>query len=323
MVNFTKKSLLFDNDITSFDVILGDNLRYDFNYYIDKGFYWSVGLSSTYSSFEKGVSARLVEQVTDVDLATLSRVTLDYQDLTNKLYFRTLFAKDFSLDLGVKHQFLDVETETVEDDDIDQPGFVFEKSHFAGAFGQIKYDSLDNKFFPSSGIYFDGDFDLYLYSSDFNQDFTEFSIANTEFFYAQRIAPSLTGRIGLEGGFKIGGTDTNSLDFFLGGFGNKKVNNIVPFYGYDFLSITGDGYVKADFALDYEVFKKNHLSLAANFANAGLNIFTSEKFLPPPEYSGYAIGYGLETILGPIELKYSFSPEIDVGEWFVRVGFSF
>jgi NTE family protein len=28
-----------------------------------------------------------------------------------------------------------------------------------------------------------------------------------------------------------------------------------------------------------------------------------------PKYSGYAVGYGLETIIGPIEMKYSWSPE--------------
>jgi NTE family protein len=28
-----------------------------------------------------------------------------------------------------------------------------------------------------------------------------------------------------------------------------------------------------------------------------------------PKYSGYAMGYGLETIIGPIEIKHTWSPE--------------
>ena len=43
LLNVTRKQFLTNNDIASLDVIVGDNLRYNFNYYIDKGFYWSLG----------------------------------------------------------------------------------------------------------------------------------------------------------------------------------------------------------------------------------------------------------------------------------------
>ncbi|MFT5892816.1 MAG: NTE family protein [Dokdonia sp.] len=322
LINYTRKRVLFDNDIATFDLIVGDNIRYAFNYYIDKGYYWSVGLRSTYNSFDKGVSARLVEEVSNVDLPALSRVTLNYQDVTNQIYLQTLFVKQFSLDLGVQHKFLDVETETVDDDD-DIPGFVFEKSHFFGAYGQLRYDSLDNKYFPKSGFYFDGDFDLTLFSSDFNNNFSEFSIANAYFLYAESIAQKWTFLTELSGGFKLGGEDVGSLDFFLGGYGNKKINNIVPFYGYDFISIAGDGYVKAGFSLDYEFIKKNHFNVGVQVANAGYNLFSSEEWLTSPDFTGYALGYGMETFLGPLELKYTYSPEVNIGEWFIAIGFQF
>ena len=323
LVNFTRKRVLFDNDIASFDFILGDNLRYEFNYYIDKGYYWSVGLRSSSDAFEKGVSTALVEQTSFLDFSNISRVNLDYQTFTNQIYLQTLFMKQFSLDIGVQHKFLDIETLTVEDDDLNQPGFIFEKSNFYGAYGQLKFDTLDDLFFPSSGFYFDGDFDLFLYSSDFNNNFSEFSIANAQFLYAQTLLPKLTLQTGLEGGFKIGGSDVRSLDFFLGGYGNSKVNNLVPFYGYDFISITGDGYVKASLLFDYEIFKNNHINIGANFANAGNDLFTSGEFLSSPSYTGYTIGYGMESILGPLELKYSYSPEIRQNEYYISIGFRF
>ncbi|MEP0263432.1 patatin-like phospholipase family protein [Dokdonia sp.] len=322
LVNYTRKRVLFDNDIATFDLIIGDNIRYAFNYYIDKGYYWSVGFRSTYNTFNKGVSARLVEEVNNVDLGGLTNVTLDYQDLTNQIYLQTLFVKQFSLDLGVQHKFLDVETETVDDDD-DIPGSVFEKSHFFGAYGQLRFDSLDNKYFPKSGFYFDGDFDLNLFSSDFNDDFTEFSIANAYFLYAEDITSKWTLLTEISGGFKVGGEDLRSLDFFLGGYGNKKINNLIPFYGYDFISAGGDGYVKAGFSIDYEFIRKNHFNIAANYANIGYDLFSSDRWLSSPDFTGYAIGYGMETIIGPLELKYTFSPEIDTGEWFIAIGFQF
>src|SRR5690606_28986700 len=41
LANITQKNLLFKNDVFSFDLILGDNTRYNLDYYIDNGFYFS------------------------------------------------------------------------------------------------------------------------------------------------------------------------------------------------------------------------------------------------------------------------------------------
>ncbi len=42
----------------------------------------------------------------------------------------------------------------------------------------------------------------------------------------------------------------------------------------------------------------------------GDDIFTTVDWISMPKYSGYAFGYGLETIIGPIEIKQSWSPEM-------------
>jgi hypothetical protein len=53
------------------------------------------------------------------------------------------------------------------------------------------------------------------------------------------------------------------------------------------------------------------------FANIGDRIFETIDWISVPEYSGYAVGYGLETAIGPIEMKYSWSPEQPKGfTWF-------
>ena len=53
LANLTKKKLLFNNDIASLDIILGDNSRYNFDYFIDKGFYISLGIKSRFNQFNK------------------------------------------------------------------------------------------------------------------------------------------------------------------------------------------------------------------------------------------------------------------------------
>ena len=71
----------------------------------------------------------------------------------------------------------------------------------------------------------------------------------------------------------------------------------------------GDSYIKGSIVADYEFYKKHHIEFTANYANIGNNIFEDDTWISKPEYSGYGLGYGYETVIGPIELKHSWSPE--------------
>lgn len=324
LINLTRKSLLFTNDVTSFDVILGDNFRYNFHYYIDKGYYWSVGLRSRYNVFHKGVDNGITNTPFTPGEVSINKVEIDYRDNTNQIYLETLFQQIFSFGVGVEHKNLKITSETFgSTGELSFTPAVFEDSNIYSTFGYLKLDSFDNKYFPRRGLYFDSNFHLYLFSSDYNKDFSQFSITRGAFGYVLPLFSNLSARISSEAGFKIGPTTNNSLDFYLGGYGNNLVNNLIPFYGYDFLSVTGDSYIKGLLELDLEIYRKNHLIASANFANAGDNLYSSGRWFSSPEFSGYALGYGLETFMGPIEVKYSYSPELKNSQWFFSLGFWF
>ena len=55
----------------------------------------------------------------------------------------------------------------------------------------------------------------------------------------------------------------------------------------------------------------------------GNNIFLNKQWFSLPQYSGYAIGYGFDSILGPIEIKHSWSPETSRHFTWFAVGFWF
>ncbi len=322
LANLTRKGLLFTNDVASLDVVVGDNFRYNFDYYIDKGIYWSIGLRSRYNTFDKVVSFDFATENAELNPDANARFELDYRDFTNQLYFETQFRQVFSFGLGGEHKLLKASSESLGVNP-GLPDNVLENSNIYSTFGYLKYDSYDNKYFPSKGVYFDGDFHLYLFSTDYNNDFSEHSIAKGKVGYAVSPFNRFTARISSETGFKIGSDDSNSLDFFLGGYGNNLINNFVPFYGYDFISLSGDSYIKSLIELDYELFRKNHIVLSANFANVENQLYSSGNWLSMPDYTGYALGYGLETIVGPLEVKYSWSPELKDSVWFFSLGFWF
>jgi NTE family protein len=323
LINYTRKSLLFPNDVVSLDFVVGDQFRYDFNYYIDKGFYWSIGLKSRYNNFDENVSFDFARENAELEDIGLNNLNIHYKDFTNQFYVETLFRQVFSFGVGAEHKFLEITSGTLNAPDAKEEDATFEKSHYLSTFGYLKYDSYDNKYFPTRGVYFNGDFHLYLFSSDFNNDFAEFSIAKGKLGYAVSPFEKFAVRIATEAGFKIGNDGINTLDFFLGGYGNNFINNFVPFYGYDFISLSGDSYIKALLEFDYELFRKNHLIASVNVANVGNKLYSTGNWLNLPDFSGYALGYGIDTFVGPLEVKYTYSPEIKTSNWFFSLGFWF
>ncbi len=324
LLNVTRKRLLTNNDIASLDLIIGDNLRYNFNYYIDKGYYWSVGFNSSYDYFDKNVGLDYISFDTNAETSLqLNKILLNYSDFTNQIYAETLFQRIFTVGIGGEHKYLRYLSETLGIDDNDLPRTVFESTNYYSSFGFVKYDTYDNSFFPNEGVYFAGDFHWYLFAHGRNNEFDQFSIAKARIGYAKSFLKNFSAHIVAEGGFKIGGNETRSLDFSLGGYGFKEINNIVPFYGYEALSLRGDTYLKSTFTLDFEFFRKNHINAAINIANIGDDLFTDGQWIDGVDYSGIAVGYGYEIFFGPIELKYSFSPETKSDEWFVNVGYRF
>lgn len=322
LINITKKRLLFKNDVASLDFILGDNVRYNLDYLIDKGFYWSVGVRSRFSTFDKSISAELLLQNSEVVSTGLNKIDVDFDDQTNQFYLETLFRKDFALSLGLEHKRLDITTETIAAD-IPNTKLVLENTNYFSAFGGLKLDTYDNKYFPKKGVYFNGDIHYYIFSSKFNENFEKFSIAKAELGYALSTTDKLSFNFKASNGFKLGDDSTQTLDFALGGYGNNLINNFIPFVGYDFLSLVGNSYIKTSAIADYEVFKKHHLTIEANWANIDTNIFKSGEWFTLPDHRGYGLGYAVETLLGPVQVKYSYSPERGQSVWFFNLGFWF
>lgn len=322
LVNLTTKRLLFNNDIASLDLILGDNVRYNFEYFIDKGFYWSIGLRSRYNQFEKGINSELLLDEVEISTTGINKLDVKLRDQTNQFYLQTLFRKDLALSIGAEHKRLNIKSETITID-AETDEFLFANTDYFSVYGNLKLDTYNNKYYPSTGVYFNADLHTYLFASKFNTDFERFSIAKANMGYAFEISDKMSLNFETGGGFKFGDNSTNTLDFALGGYGNNFINNFIPFLGYDYISLTGNSYVKAYASADYEIFHKNHITLEGNWANIGNDIFDSGAYFSLPDYRGYALGYGVETFLGPVQAKFSYSPEQAKSVWYFNIGFWF
>lgn len=321
LLNVTRKRLLQKNDITSFDLILGDNIRYNFDYYIDKGYYWSVGVNSKFNRFKKNVRFSLFPPDVVENISSVANIEIRFEDFTNQFYVQTLFRQIYSLGLGIEHKYLSFQTVTLQGAN-QNTSTIFEDTNYYSAYGSLKLDSRDNKYFPKSGVFFEGKFNFYAFSSGLNTNFEEFSIARATLGYIHSPIDNLSVSFTSEGGVKIG-DGTSTLDFFLGGYGYQPINNFIHLFGYDPISLRGDAFLKSTLRLDYRFYKKTYISGVANIANVGDKLFESSAWIESIPHRGYALGLASDTFIGPIELFYSYSTETKQSHVYVSLGFWF
>lgn len=328
LLNFTKKKFLMNNDILSLDIVLGENLRYYFNYYVDKGRYWSIGFRSRFNRFENNVDFSFVQNVVGNQFEdfNVNQIQLLNQDFTNQLYIETLLLSDFKFGLGLEQKWLRAKTETIlanQEENEDELETIIEEFNLFSSYGYLEYDSLDHKYYPTQGLYFYGDMHWYLTSLFDSESISPFSIVKGEVAYVQPLTRRVSLKVSSEMGFRIGNENLAGLNFFLGGYGNKPINNFRPFYGYDFISLSGDSYIKGGLDVFYNFYKNHYFIFSGNFANVNNDLFDAGKWFSSPNFTGYALGYGLETFIGPIDLKYSYSPEVNKSVWFISLGHRF
>ncbi|WP_456379564.1 patatin-like phospholipase family protein [Lutibacter sp.] len=318
LLNTTAKHVLSKNDVISADIILGDNLRYNFNYFIDNGFYWSFGIKSRYNFFNANVN---------FDDANVNKINLEYEDFTNQMYFQTVFNRKFAFGVGIEHKSTKAYTETISS--IENSVFVsennrlyFDKSGYLNLIGYLKIDTYDKKYFQKEGFYLNVDFRWYLSSSNYSGTFNSFSQLKGKIGLAHTFFNKLTTHFISEAGITIGENSNRVLDYNVGGYGENYINNFIPFYGYDFAELSANSFLRSTLTMRYEFLPKNYFSATANYSRVEKDLFNEGKVFDNTK-SGYMVGYGLDTFLGPLEINYSWSPDHKNRYWHFNVGYWF
>lgn len=317
LINVTQKKLFFKNDVASIDFGLGDNFRYNFNYYIDNGYLWSVGIQSKLNTFKRNIDKPITSDF-EYFVNLPKSLNLEFLDLTNRLYFQTFYKERFLIAVGFEHKFNQVDIRNLS---LTTPWL--DKSHYFSGYANVMYDTYDNKYFPRKGLTFFAEYKNYFHSTDYTNSFNNFSQVNAEIGTVKTFFNKLSFEVKADIGVTLGNESSSFFRYFFGGYGFQSVYNVKPFYGYDFLSVFDDSYIRGQFRIDYEVFKKHHVNFSGNYANIGRNIFEYSAWFQKPKFNGYAVGYGYQTMIGPIELKHSWSPDtknhfthLSVGFWF-------
>lgn len=321
LVNLTTKHLLFKNDFISADFVVGDNIRYNVDYFYDNGFNWSFGVQSRFNSFKASLPESTLPDVrlNDPDLSD-PRILVRYQDLSNRVFIQSTVKDRWAFRIGLEHKFLTVFNDEVIDGDKNR--IHFEQSHFASAFGKIMLDTYDADYFPKKGFFLNADYIIYGLSSDYLGNFNPFSQLGGRIGIAYTFFDRMTLHLISEAGVTIGKNENPVMDYHLGGYNENYINTFVPFYGYEVGELNDIGFLRTALTVRFEIFKKNFLSAAGNFARLDEDLWNDGRIFEDT-FSGYAVGYGVKTFLGPIEVLYSWNPDNGANHWYFNVGFWF
>ncbi len=313
MINFTSKHALTNNDIFSLDFIVGDNVRYNLDYLVDNGYHWQIGVNSKYTVFK---NSYIIDKNSTTTIFNTPQ-SIKFIDLSNQFYLLSKFAEKFALKIGLQHKYSKIYTYNA----INQKIF-FDNRHYFSVFGNMILDTYDRKYFTKKGWYFNGRYDLNIGASSFNNiELETFAIVKSKIGYVKTFNSNLSIKLEATAN-TIFGDSPPSFNFALGGNNRNLIYNFEPFYGYDFGDLQDKSFIKGLLKIQYEVVKKNYLQAYGNTAGLNNKLFSNGTAFDNLK-TGYAVGYGYDSFIGPIEVKYAWSPDHNNDFWHFNIGFWF
>ncbi|MBL4747159.1 MAG: patatin-like phospholipase family protein [Flavobacteriaceae bacterium] len=324
LLNVTTQNVLVKNDLMSFDFMLGDNIRYKYNYFIDNGFHWSFGFRSELNGFRTNMKYR-----NDY----VQRINLVYEDWTNQLYLQTVLNRNLAFGIGGELKRIRAYTETLIKPGANSNKSYFDDNFYVNAYSYISYDTYDREYFVKNGWQFDARFVWHTYSTGHTSDFNLYENEASDTFiptskiygkwaYTHTFNEKFTLQISTGGGVSLGADTRQPLNFFLGGYGDNYLSQFTPFYGYEIGELSANSYLVSTAKIQVEIFKDHYVSFAKNIANINHDLYKGTEVFKVTN-DGYALGYGLNSFLGPIEFHYSWSPDHNDAIYYVNLGFWF
>lgn len=318
LVNYTHKHLLMQNDIFSFDFAFGDNLRYELNYFVDNGQYLGYGVYSRFNQLSTVVNgANFVN-------ANINRINLQHEDFTNYIYSRANYDNKYAISFGVEHKHITSYTSNLSSAD-DESRTVFDDSDYLNIVASLEADTYDKKSFPNKGVLIDASWRYFMFSSDFGDNFSPFSQVRLKMEGIWTISNRWSFMGQADAAVSFTDTAVENFNYLLGGYGHNFVNNFVPFYGYEFSELKGNSFLKLLGNFRFRLYKKNYIDFSTNYGLVTNNIidYLEEQSFFKNAKTGYAIGVSSDTFIGPVEIKYTWSPEHRYNRFYISAGFWF
>jgi NTE family protein len=276
----------------SSDIYFGENIGFRFSYYNPLAWKYGLGLLITIEmeNFEipfYDSDTRLIES-----LYNFYRFSAGIDLLTN-------FSNAYSIGSGLKIENL-LYDPVVSNDRINGISDI----NYRSIYGFIKYDTFDKTIFPTKGLNVELRAELIPeYSTSAGKPRNDpIKKVTTKIHSIIPVTKTLSISNHFQANILGASPDIMPFKYFAGG-SNSTSFNTIPFNGIKFMEIPANNIFSYSVVVRYEFFPHHYVSFEYDLGNVSNNY--NDLFSFKNEFAGYAVGYSIDTQIGPIEFRLS------------------
>lgn len=317
LFNATWLDALIPNSRASFDLIVGDRLRYDFHYLIEEENGQDLGFRSR-SQFND-LNFVLPEPIM-IDELMLEAIQYNFIDISNEVYVHLLRSRTAATGLSLEAKYFRNKTNQVATLSSFDPLAGSSGWYLTGkAF--MRMDTRNDRHFPHRGVHMNAEARLiYNFSEEYNSTANKPFGLNLDLSF-QAFSP-LSARTTLGYYVEAGSNFRNShvpYLYLLGSINENLINNFKPFPGLEFGQVFGAAIAGGGLETRYEPFH-NHFFIVGGRWSYVRDFSDLANEVDRYVYGFYA-GYRLRTALGPVGINYGHTNlgnewDFFVGHWF-------
>ena len=294
------KGSKFSGNKSSLEILLGKDeaVKLENTWYVGPINKFGVSLTTNYSNIE---DYTLMVNKNKILNFNINLINVDFM-------LGTFLSNSQIIGLGIKKEFLDIQSNTLTSyDELSDYNSNYELIYL-----KYLYDSIDNKYYPKKGTYFESQLNYYSIDKLEHLNFSNFKL---KFNKPLKLKEKYTLNIGFDGAY-IDDMNMSPIYFpALGGVYNRQ--NSIPFWGLNPSEYLSDKIISGFGELLYEWKPYRYYVLRFNYASLNPNSTYNQK-----DIFGGGIGISVKTPIGPLQFILSQSNKQDL-MGYLNIGYNF
>lgn len=272
------------------------------------------------NTFLRGFNLAYMFRYNDVDYYRKGKKTnnVTYRYHAGELGLSSLYLRNFKFKVGLRYEYFDYNSLLFSNED---EVMSVRPEGFFSYYGVAELDTYDRRFYPSRGVSLEAAYSLYtdnLATYDGGSPFSALSVRFCPVVSLSdrlKLLPSAFGRV------LIGHDPAYSYFNNLGGteFGRYNTQQM-PFVGINHVEVFENAVIVGKLEFRQRMGRKHYLSVIGNYALQDDNFF--DLFGRKGIWGG-GIGYSRDSMLGPIDLVFTFSDWSEKLGCYFNLGFYF
>lgn len=272
------------------------------------------------NTFLRGFNLAYMFRYNDVDYYRKGKKTnnVTYRYHMGELGLSSLYLRNFKFKVGVRYEYFDYNSLLFSNED---EVMSVRPEGFFSYYGVAELDTYDRRFYPSRGVSLEAAYSLYtdnLATYDGGSPFSALSVRFCPVVSLSdrlKVIPSAFGRV------LIGHDPAYSYFNNLGGteFGRYNTQQM-PFVGINHVEVFENAVIVGKLEFRQRMGRKHYLSVIGNYALQDDNFF--DLFGRKGIWGG-GIGYSRDSMLGPVDLVFTFSDWSEKLGCYFNLGFYF